>query len=298
MRNIGIHEPCSENWNAMTPTEKGRFCQQCATQVYDFTNKSGDEIKQTLRTLIGQPVCGRITATQEDALNAEFDAWKFRSKRSFQSALVFSLIVVFGLSLFSCSNEQDRQQLEQVRHTAIKAMQQETSVQEEAPKAEQKTVAVDVVNADPVFYTETAVEPIEMEPFVLSSDRYEERYGYGGAMVITYQYQDFLEQTLPDPFVPEELDENGIPYPTAFAALAFPNPATTETTFELKVPVKGHFEIQLFDLNGKLIQTVHNGDIERGTFRQRLDLIDLQPGMYIVAILSKDYKESIKISKI
>jgi hypothetical protein len=295
MKNIGIHEPCSENWNAMTPTEKGRFCSHCATQVYDFTNKSPREIKQTLRELIGQPVCGRITAAQEDHLNAEFDAWKFRSKRSFQSALVFSLVVVFGLSLFSCSNEEDRQQIEQIRQTAVKTLQQqEKRVQQVTPTVEVPQVAAEIY-PEQVFVTVdldavTVEQPIETHNYFGSS--------YGGAMISTHEYRVFLEETAPDPFVPEELDENGIPFPTAFDALVFPNPAITETTFELKVPVKNNFEIQLLDMNGKLLQTVHSGAIDRGAFRRRLDLIDLAPGMYIVAIVSQDYKETVKISKI
>ena len=101
MKNIGINDPCSENWNKMNPTQKGDFCLKCATELHDFTNKSNYEIKQTLKSLIGQPVCGRITNTQEAALNAEFEAWQIGSKHTVQSAMLFSLIVVCNLESFS-----------------------------------------------------------------------------------------------------------------------------------------------------------------------------------------------------
>jgi len=122
MKNIGIKEPCTENWNKMSPTEKGAFCQKCATQVYDFTNKSNQEIKETLKSLIGQPVCGRITSIQEQTLNLEFDAWQLNSKRSFQSALVFSLIVVFGLTLFSCEDDNEKEAIKEIQTIAMSAM--------------------------------------------------------------------------------------------------------------------------------------------------------------------------------
>jgi len=280
----------------MTPTEKGAFCQKCATQVYDFTNKSAEEIKQTLRSLIGQPVCGRITAAQENALNAEFEAWSFHSKHKFQSALVFSLIVVFGLSLFSCSNEQDRKKIEHIQTSAVKAMtQQDLPKDTGIPVIEPAPIVLEAPM--PEVYEIVEVEKtINLEDVDIAADRWGDYYGYGGAMVMTDRYVDFLQAEVTP--VVEELDENGVPYPTVFSSLAFPNPATTETTLELKAPMKGQFEIVLYDMNGRFLQTVHSGEINRGTFRKQIDLFDLLPGMYIIAIVSKDYKETIKVSKI
>lgn len=205
---------------------------------------------------------------------------------------MFSLIVVFGLSLFSCANEQDRGQIEQIRHTAVKAMQQ-TEETPEKPEVPQQIATAEEVNADPVLYTAygEVLEPVRIE-----SDAADYEYGRGGAVMLTCEYTDYLVETV-EPLEGEPSGE-GVPHPMSFASLAFPNPATTETTFELKVPVKTRFDIQLLDMDGRLIQTIHSGEIDRGTFRQQLDLIDLNPGMYIIAIVSKDYKESIRISKL
>ena len=49
MQNLQIQKPCSENWNFMNATEKGAYCQKCATEVIDFTSKSQEEIKSVIK---------------------------------------------------------------------------------------------------------------------------------------------------------------------------------------------------------------------------------------------------------
>ncbi|MDH4472023.1 MAG: T9SS type A sorting domain-containing protein [Fluviicola sp.] len=301
MKNIGIHEPCSENWNEMSPNEKGAFCQKCATQVYDFTNKTSLEIKQTLRELIGQPVCGRITGPQEAALNAEFELWNQKSKRRLQSTLVFSLIVVFGLTLFSCSHEQDKQQIEQLQATAMKAIEKQQAGQTDFSETNTsgKSITQEIEIIEPVM-TKMLIE----EKLLLHNETIEEveiiRYtdyggSYGGAMEYSVTYREFL---MAEAELAPEYDQEGRLIPIEFSSIVFPNPATTETTFELAVPVTNQFEISLYDMNGKFIQSIHSGEIQRGTFQQQINLADLNPGIYLVTIFSKDYKETVRISKI
>jgi hypothetical protein len=60
---IHISTPCHENWEAMNPAEKGKFCQSCQKTVYDFTDKSDKEILQAFQQNSGK-MCGRFTANQ------------------------------------------------------------------------------------------------------------------------------------------------------------------------------------------------------------------------------------------
>jgi len=41
---ISIKEPCSENWEKMTPDEQGRFCQSCQKSVVDIQTWSDEKL--------------------------------------------------------------------------------------------------------------------------------------------------------------------------------------------------------------------------------------------------------------
>lgn len=60
---LQIPEPCHENWNAMTPVEKGRFCASCQKTVIDFTGKSDAQIIQFFKRK-PENVCAHLHADQ------------------------------------------------------------------------------------------------------------------------------------------------------------------------------------------------------------------------------------------
>ncbi len=66
---ISIAEPCHENWDKMTPVNRGRFCDSCQKQVVDFSNMSDREIaaffkKPTQSLTKGGSICGRFMSDQ------------------------------------------------------------------------------------------------------------------------------------------------------------------------------------------------------------------------------------------
>jgi hypothetical protein len=61
---ISIPQPCSVSWAGMTPTDAGRHCATCATEVVDFTRLSDAEILAFLARQGGRPVCANTWATQ------------------------------------------------------------------------------------------------------------------------------------------------------------------------------------------------------------------------------------------
>src|ERR1700754_197235 len=63
---LHIPEPCHENWETMTPVEKGRFCGSCQKQVVDFSNMSDREVAQFFKQPSTDSVCGHFSNTQLD----------------------------------------------------------------------------------------------------------------------------------------------------------------------------------------------------------------------------------------
>jgi hypothetical protein len=61
---IRIHQPCTVNWNEMTPTPEGKHCASCNRVVLDFSNMSDAQVMQVLTTHAGQKICGNFNHTQ------------------------------------------------------------------------------------------------------------------------------------------------------------------------------------------------------------------------------------------
>jgi hypothetical protein len=100
---LSINSPCHENWDGMTPNEKGAFCLSCQKNVVDFSKKTIEEIKDFFaHTSKTESVCGRfeehqLTEMTFDHFFREFKSWKY-----FQKAAVV-VFFVFGFALFGCS---------------------------------------------------------------------------------------------------------------------------------------------------------------------------------------------------
>jgi hypothetical protein len=78
---LSIPQPCHERWDAMTPSEKGRFCASCQTQVVDFTGLSDREVIQLIERSSGK-VCGRLHPQQLDRPMV-FEPWVQRASVRF-----------------------------------------------------------------------------------------------------------------------------------------------------------------------------------------------------------------------
>ena len=72
---LHIPEPCQENWDQMTPADKGRFCGSCQKQVVDFSTMSDRQIAEFFKKPSTGSVCGRFMS---DQLEREFEIPKKR----------------------------------------------------------------------------------------------------------------------------------------------------------------------------------------------------------------------------
>ncbi|HYH16689.1 MAG TPA: T9SS type A sorting domain-containing protein [Flavisolibacter sp.] len=62
--NLSVPKPCHENWNQMTPGEKGRFCGACQKTVVDFTHMTDRELADFFKRPDTGAVCGRFHKEQ------------------------------------------------------------------------------------------------------------------------------------------------------------------------------------------------------------------------------------------
>lgn len=303
MKNVKIENACSEKWNEMAPNEKGAFCQVCATNVIDFTNKSSLEIKQLLLANSGNSVCGRIKTQQLEQINTEFELWQMNTKQSMQRAMIFSLLVVFGLTLFSCETEKDKQAIQAFQASVSKVIESKDASLSSLAQASQTTEAVelsqltyvDKVNSLNNCVIDYIDEPILLEEVVVEESVDEERFHVTmGGMSYTTIYRDFIAETVQ----PIEYDENGVAIPTELTAKAYPNPTADFTTLEIGLPEKERAEISVFNMSGQLLQTIYSGKIERGTSSYSIDLSSYDTGIYLITIRSKKYNETVRVSRI
>lgn len=60
---ITIPNACYENWDAMSPDEKGKFCTVCSKKVTDFRNDSDEEIISFIEST-EENICGTFSENQ------------------------------------------------------------------------------------------------------------------------------------------------------------------------------------------------------------------------------------------
>jgi hypothetical protein len=60
---LSIPEPCHQNWNSMSPSEKGKFCSSCQKEVIDFSTMNDRQLALFF-TKPGGSVCGRFESGQ------------------------------------------------------------------------------------------------------------------------------------------------------------------------------------------------------------------------------------------
>jgi len=136
---IVIDNPCHENWDAMTPNEKGAFCLACQKTVIDFSKKTVDEIKNFFVELPQtETVCGRFDETQLDEINFETFFKQFTKWNYFRKAAVI-MFFIFGFSLFSNAQNNNTN-----RHMALKG-----EVAIIVPQDTSKTKVKDLVKITP-----------------------------------------------------------------------------------------------------------------------------------------------------
>ena len=103
--NIKIDNPCNENWNEMTLDAQGRFCNQCAKSVIDFTKLTDKEVISLL-SKSKEEMCGRLTSTQLKTPYIHFPEPK-ESRIPYSKIAANVFLVASALSAQSCTTPEN-----------------------------------------------------------------------------------------------------------------------------------------------------------------------------------------------
>jgi hypothetical protein len=118
---ITMENPCSKDWNSMTPTEKGMFCGQCSKHVVDLAFASDDEI---LKHMTGNDkFCGRFS---EGQLNRPLTPTKVPNQNSFFSRMfsAFFLIASSRNIAFGQTTKKEPVAMEEIKKENKKNMEE------------------------------------------------------------------------------------------------------------------------------------------------------------------------------
>lgn len=107
---ISIPKPCHENWNTMTPKEKGRFCNSCAKTVIDFTKMDSFEVQNFIRENKTRNICGHFKQTQLDSINIYIPSQILKKQQCFHKIFLLTLLIVMGTTLMNCINKNGTKQ--------------------------------------------------------------------------------------------------------------------------------------------------------------------------------------------
>lgn len=102
---LRIPEPCHEDWNKMTPSDKGRFCSSCSKTVVDFTVMNNDEIQKFLQLNADQKLCGHVRKSQLNRLKVTIPATVLQQSWLGHRAFLLALLITMGTTLMSCKDD-------------------------------------------------------------------------------------------------------------------------------------------------------------------------------------------------
>jgi hypothetical protein len=92
---------CSENWDKMSPTEKGKFCEVCTKEVIDFTTLSKNEIIAVFKKNNYQALCARAFSTQLSTIYFEDSLENVSWNLPFWQKFLLVFLVCFGPEFLS-----------------------------------------------------------------------------------------------------------------------------------------------------------------------------------------------------
>lgn len=277
---IHIPEPCHEDWEAMSPEDKGRFCGSCSKVVIDFSDRTDAEIRDVLLAHRDQKVCGHFKTSQVNRpLTLQVDPGSLPKNMGITRAFAIAAFLVFGSWLFNCTNLQGQTMGDvKVEKTHREPYKMGKPVIKHADAGEKRNApksSCSTTTAPAVKYTgpRTMGEPVmipkpsqdEKEPVVM-----------GLVVLPAKDTAGVITPTVQAGNAPVK-DENGF--------RISPDHGSGEFTISYTLAKKATVTIDVFDLKGKLLRNLVNVSGQyQGQYHIPVALGDLPEGTYEVVM--------------
>lgn len=332
---VRIPKPCHEDWDVMTPTEKGRHCSVCSTTVVDFSASTDAEILRFLNDKAGQKTCGRFSETQLNRpLHSRINLHRLPRNMSITKIFFVATFLAFGTMLFSCTNHLNQKLGEMEIRAFVAGNDKNAGYPDNTLPSPDSTVNIDepftmkgdaVVsgidddNADEEkcvkefikgkIYRMGApgIEPEEVQDSILTISTSEpdtintgRAPGILGAVaVINAGTNDStLKSYTKEPVVAH--DEQELQINTGPELTIFPNPSVGRFTVSYTNLKRIDVDLRIFDANGLLLKNVVQiPQQHEGQYNIPIDLSNLPNGLYVVSLIKngKRTAKSIVVSK-
>ncbi|MBT7945114.1 MAG: T9SS type A sorting domain-containing protein, partial [Candidatus Marinimicrobia bacterium] len=119
---------------------------------------------------------------------------------------------------------------------------------------------------------------------------------YGLEWDDTQEASDHLPRIFDISLDPNVGIDNENPFPSQFAILTnYPNPFNPITTVNIMVETQKALSLQIFDINGHLVNTLFEGDIESGNHVFQWDGSHFSSGVYFIRLSTSDFVKTRKM---
>tara|TARA_B100000809_G_scaffold13391_2_gene12231 strand:+ start:1179 stop:2036 length:858 start_codon:yes stop_codon:yes gene_type:complete len=138
---LNIDKPCNEDWSSMKIGMISKHCTACEKDVFDFTNKTKEEILTFLIQNQNGSTCGRLKKSQLDFHHEEIEIIINGLRKQKSNRYAFAILSLACLALVSCnqsvsdssnvtSNSQNNVVVEQVDSTEYSTEINDTLIEE------------------------------------------------------------------------------------------------------------------------------------------------------------------------
>jgi hypothetical protein len=298
MYNISIPKPCHEDWNKMSPEERGRFCDKCSKCVLDFTTSTEEQINDFIEKHEGEKLCGRFRNDQiECPVILNVSKQFYQQRLSFLQAFIVSLLVAFGTTLFSCTTHHD----EKVGEIRLDSKQKSLSMLPDSIHRNSFGFFLSTrINSEKAEIKNTEVFKEKFQDTIQLSDV------FINSSSVNFQSCDFrtvglISTTISPPQIPDSAETVSDSLKTEDRTTAeiandfleiYPNPSSGFVKLKINNLQDAKLKCWLYDLNGRMVKILSDQEFPAGENISEYDLSDLENGNYIISVTGNNFNKT------